>query len=136
MEVADRNAIKQLGVFIEWNVQGNSFRTPKKYKRPRQAVWFTRNLHGFFWNSGRLDYSELPNFLLRDVMAEYFAKKQKNARFLPVQWGKCWKTWMIMAVPKFSISVMKKCGFARVTHSDTRPHFTLPSARQNCLVAG
>ena len=26
------------------------------------------------WNSRRLDYSELPNILFRDVKGEYFAK--------------------------------------------------------------
>ena len=43
---------------------------------------------------------------------------------------------MTMAVPNFKISLMKKCGFARVTHSDTRGHFIVQSARCSCLVTG
>ena len=41
-----------------------------------------------------------------------------------------------MAVPKFKVSLVIKYGLARVTHSDTRPHFTVQSARQNSLVTG
>ena len=41
---------------------------------------------------------------------------------------------MIMAAPKCEILLtlkqMNKSGFARVTHSDTRPHITVQSARQ------
>ena len=37
---------------------------------------------------------------------------------------------------KVQDSLMKKCGYARVTHSHTRPHFTQQSAVQNCLVTG
>ena len=43
---------------------------------------------------------------------------------------------MITAVPKFKISLLKNIGFARVTHSDTRPYFTVQSGRQNCFVTG
>ena len=46
-----------------------------------------------------------------------------------------WCTWT-MAVPKLKISMMKKCGLARVVLSDKRPHFTMQSARQKCLVTG
>ena len=80
-ELADKNVTKKLGVFIDGNVQGYSFRPPKKYKPTKQAIWCTRNLHGDVWNGGSLDWSELPNILPRDVKGDNFAKK---ARFLPV----------------------------------------------------
>ena len=62
--------------------------------------------------------------------------EQKNARFLTVYSIRMWTIWMIMAVPKLKISLMKTCGFTRVTHLDARPNFTVQSARQNCLTTG
>ena len=34
------------------------------------------------WNSGRFDYSELSNMLIRAVKEEYFAKGTGNCKFL------------------------------------------------------
>ena len=70
------------------------------------------------WNSGPLDYSELPNILLRDVEREYFAKRTEKSKIHASLMDKEVKTGMIMAVPNFKISLMKR-GFARVTLSDT-----------------
>ena len=84
IELADENVIKELGVFIDAKVQGDSFRPPKKYKPTKQALWCTRNLHGIVWNSGGSDYSELSNILPRAVKGEHFAKGTKNARFLAI----------------------------------------------------
>ena len=51
-----------------------------------------------------------------------------------------WKTWMIIAVPNFKncliLKQMKKSGFAGITHSDTKPHFTVHNATKDCLVTG
>ena len=44
IELADKKVIKELGV----------------YKHTKQTVWATGNLEGILWNSGRVDYSELP----------------------------------------------------------------------------
>ena len=38
--------------------------------------------------------------------------------------------------PKVQDIFDKKSGFVRVTHSDTRPHFTVQSIGQNSLVIG
>ena len=108
----------------------------QKNKPTKQAVGCTRNLQVNLWNSRHLDYSELPNIFHRDVEAEYFAKGTENARFLAIYWIKRWKNWKITAVPKFKISLIKKTGFAPVTHSESRPHFTVRSARQRFLVYG
>ena len=69
-------------VFIVGKVQGYSFRPSKKYKPIKQAFWCTRNSHENVWNSGRLDYSELSNFLPRAVKAEYFAKGTEKCKTL------------------------------------------------------
>ena len=42
----------------------------------------------------------------------------------------------ITAASKFKISLMKKFGFARVTHSDTKPYFTVQRVKQNRSVTG
>ena len=136
IELADKNVVKELGVFVKGKVQGYSFRPPKKYKPTKQAFRCTRILHRFVWNCGCLVYSELANILQRAVQGEYFVKEQKNARLLALYSIKVWKVRKIMTVPKFKISLMKTCGFARVTHSDTGTHFTVQSARQNCSVTG
>ena len=78
IQLADKNVIKELGVFIDSKVQGYSFRPPKKYKPTRQAFWCTRNLQGIVSNSGHLDYIELSNILPRVVKGEYFAEVTDN----------------------------------------------------------
>ena len=88
IELADINVIKELGVFIDGIVQGYSCRPPKKYKPTKQAVWCTRNLLGIVWNSGRLDYSELPNVSPSDEMGEYFAKVTEKRKILRSLMGK------------------------------------------------
>ena len=66
IELANKNVIEELGVFIDdGNVQGYSFRPRKKYNPTKQAFWRTKNLHGIVSNSGRLDYSEFSNILPR-----------------------------------------------------------------------
>ena len=135
-EPAYKNVIKEKGVFIDGKVHGYSFRPPKKYKPTKQAFWCRRSLHGIVWNSALLDYKELSNNLNRALKGEYFAKETEKAIFLPTFWIKRWKIWKITAVPKFKISLMKKSGLAGITHSDTRPHFTVQSVTQVCLVFG
>ena len=86
IELTDKNAMKDVGVFIEGKIQGNSFRPPKKYKPKKQTTWCTRNFHGIVCKSGRLDYSELPNILPYDVKGKWkhLAKGKKNAGFLRI----------------------------------------------------
>ena len=95
-----------------------------------------KSLLGIVWNSGHLDDSELPNFFPSDVQGEFLAKRTENAKIFAVLLVKRWKIWKIMAVPKFKISLMTKLGIVRVTHSDTRPDFTMHSTRQKGLVTG
>ena len=38
-ELADKNVMEELGVFIDGKVQGYSFRPLKKYKPTKYAVW-------------------------------------------------------------------------------------------------
>ena len=78
VEFADKNVLKELGVFSYVNVQGYSLHPPKKYKPTKQAVWYTRNLHGFVWNSGSLDNFEIANILPRVAKGEYSAKGTKE----------------------------------------------------------
>ena len=77
----------------------------------------------------------LPTFYLEIYRVTTLKKKKKNAKFLVFYWIKIWKTCMIMAAPNFqillSLKLVKKFGFVRITHSDTRPHSTVRNARQN-----
>ena len=74
--------MKDLGVFIDWNVVRYPFRSPKKYKATKQAFWCTKNLHGIVRNSGSLDYNELQNVLPKSLRAEYFAKAKEKCKRL------------------------------------------------------
>ena len=67
IEVADKNVIKELRVFVDGKIQGYPFRPPKNYKL------IIQDLHGIVWNSGRFAYSELLNNLPRAKKGEYFA---------------------------------------------------------------
>ena len=78
----------------------------------------------------------LKTFFLELWGVNTLQKERRTARFLAIFWIQRWKFWKIMAVPKFKISLMKECGCDRVTHAHTRPHFTVQSARQICLVTG
>ena len=82
IELAEKNIIKELGVFVDGNVQGFSFRPPKKYKPTKQAFWCTRNLHGIVWNTARSDYSELSDILLRAVYGDHPAKGTEKCEIL------------------------------------------------------
>ena len=136
IEMPDENVIKELGVFIDGKVQGYSFLPEKKYKPTKQSFCCTRNLHGNLWNSGRLDYSELSNFFARAVRGEYCAKGTEKRKILDSLMDKEVENLDDHGCPKSKISLMKKYGFVRVTHSDKRPHFTVQRARQICLVHG
>ena len=81
-ELPDKNIIKEFGVFIDGEVQGCSFRPPKKYKPTKQTYWCTKNLHGNVWSSGRLDNSELSKNLPRAAICEYFAKGIEKRKLL------------------------------------------------------
>ena len=49
----------------------------KKFKPTKQTFWCTKNLQGIVWNSGRFDYSELPNVLPRYAKADFFKRTKK-----------------------------------------------------------
>ena len=82
IELTDNHVIKELGAFIDGEVQGYSFGPPKRYKLIKRAFWCTRNLLEIVWNSGRLDYSKLLNILPRSVKGEYFAKGTEILKIL------------------------------------------------------
>ena len=77
-EPADKNIIKELGVFIDGKVQGYSFRPREKYKLIKQTFWCTKNLHEIVWISGHLDYTELSNILHRAVIVECSSKRTEQ----------------------------------------------------------
>ena len=136
IELADRNVNKELGVIIDGKVQGYSFCPPKKNKPTKQAFRCTRSLHGVVWNSGRSDYSESSKIRPWAIKGEYFRKGRKKCKILGHLRDKEVKNLEDHGCLKFKISLMKKIGFARVTNSDTRPHFTVQSVKQNCFVKG
>ena len=136
-EVGDKNVLKELGNSFDGKVQGYSFLSPKKYKPTKQSKQFgvqetCTELCGTMvvWITVRL-----PTLSLEMLMVNTLQKEQKNRSFSAVSWIKC-KTRMIMAAPKFEILLLKKGAFARDTQSDTKSHFTVQSARNNCLVTG
>ena len=84
IELADKNVIKELGIFIDGSLQGFSNCLPKKYKPNKQTIWSTSHLHGIAWKSGKLDYDKLFGFFydIRVRNAEVFAKGLDKCRLL------------------------------------------------------
>ena len=59
IELAEKNIIRELGLFIDGSVEGFSFCPPKSFKSNKQTTWNTSRLHGIAWSSEKLDYDEL-----------------------------------------------------------------------------
>ena len=83
IELAEKNVVKELGVYIDGQVFGYSFKPPKNYQPTHQTLWCTQNLHKIDWKSGSLDYSRINTMLaeLRQYRAEYFAKGLEKCKF-------------------------------------------------------
>ena len=82
IELADKNVIKEVGFFIVGKFQGYSLRPSKKYKPTKQAFWYTRKLHGFVWNSRRLDYRDPSKIPPRAVKGENFGVRTEKCKTL------------------------------------------------------
>ena len=89
IELADKNIIKELGVFIDGSVQGFSICPPKTFKPNKQTTWNTRHLHGIAWSSGKLDYEKLFAVFcdIKIMNAEVFAKGLEKCRLLTTLLG-------------------------------------------------
>ena len=83
IELAEKNIVKELGVFIDGQVLGCSFKPPKNYQPTPQTLWCTKNLHKIDWKSGALDYDRINTMLteLRQYRAGYFAKGLEKCIF-------------------------------------------------------
>ena len=84
IELADKNIIKELGLFIDGSVEGFSFCPPKSFKPNKQTTWNISHLHGIAWSSGKLDYDKLfaVFFDIKAMNAEVFAEKLEKCRML------------------------------------------------------
>ena len=82
VELAEKNIIKELGLFIDGSVQGFSFCPSKSLKHNRQTTWNTSHLHGIAWSSGKLDYDKLfaVFYDIKVMNAEVFAKGLEKCR--------------------------------------------------------
>ena len=134
IDLADKDGIKEFGVLNDGKIQGYSLRPPKKYKPTKQAFWWTKNLHKIAWNSGCLHYSELSNIFPRAVNGEYYSKRTKKCKIHVNLLDKEVENWEDNGCPKVQDLVDEETWSYSSIHWDTRPHFTLQSARQNCLV--
>ena len=79
--------------------------------------------------------SELANILLRAVKDDHFAKGTENCKILGNLKEKKVENLENLDSPKFEIlqKQLEQCGFAKVTRSDTNPHFVVQSERSKCL---
>ena len=77
VELADKNVVKELGVFIDGQVFGYSFKPPTRFQLTFQTHWCTNNLHKIDWRSSVLDYNDVTKILtsLKQYRAEFFAKE-------------------------------------------------------------
>ena len=84
IELADKNVIKEVGVFIDGSLQGFLFCPPKKFKPNKQTTWNTKHLQRIAWSSGKLDYEKLfaVFYDIETMNAEVFAKGLEKCRLL------------------------------------------------------
>ena len=83
-ELAEKNIIKELGLFIDGSVQGFSFFPPKSFKPSKQTIWNTSHLHGIAWSSGKLHFDKFfaVFYVLKVMYAEVFSKGLEKCRLL------------------------------------------------------
>ena len=97
-------------------------------------------LHSIVCNSGCLDYIDLPNFLRRDAERTYFAGKTEKCRFHCN--FKAVENLDDRGCPKirnrdiFDPKADEEIWICLSYPFRRRPHFTVQSAKQNCLVTG
>ena len=84
IELTEKNAIKELGLFIDVSLQGCSFCPPKTFRPNKQTSWIIKLLHGIGWSSGRLDYDKFfaAFYDIKVMNAEVFAKVFEKCRLL------------------------------------------------------
>ena len=79
VELADKNVVIDLGVFIDGQVFGYSFKPPTSFQPTFRTHWCTNNLHKIVWRSGALDYNDVTKVLnsLKQYRAEFFGWLEK-----------------------------------------------------------
>ena len=140
-EPADKNFTKELGVFVDGKFQGHPFRSLKKYKLTKQLFWCTRNMHFIVRKCGCLDYSELPNMLLRNVKSENFAKGAEKCKVLGNFLDKEMVNMDDQSCPKIRHPGDPKAGeevwvCLSYPFRHKKTHSIVQSGRQKCLVRG
>ena len=103
-------------------------------KPTKEAAWCTRNFHGSFWNSERLDYSELRNILSRDIKGDIFAKGTEKCTIHPSSIYNTLENLDDHGCPKFQDLIDEEMWICSSYPFSKRPQFTAQSARQSCMV--
>ena len=90
VELADKNVVKDLDVFIDGQVLGLSFQPPTRFHPTFQTRWCTNNLHKIYWRSSALDYKDVTKILtsLKQYRIEFFAKRLEKCTMLSALLGK------------------------------------------------
>ena len=141
IELAAKNIIKELGLFIDGSVQGFSFCPPKTFKPNKQTTWNTNHLHEIAWSSGKLEYEKLfaVFYDIKKMNAEVFANGFEKCRLLTRLLEQNVENLDDYGAQKFKILLEKKRtvrGSALVTLSDTKQGFTVPRGKQRCMETG
>ena len=136
IELAEKNVVKELGVYIDGQVFGYSFKPPKKYQPTHQTFWCTQNLHKIDWKSGSLDYSRINTMLaeLRQYRAEYFVKGLEKCKVLSTLLGKEVENLDDYGCPKIQHLNTDWCALAIPT--DTGQFYIVLSGKQKRLENG
>ena len=107
-------------------------------RNPQKSFWCRRNLQRIVLNVECLASKGLPSILSRSLEGEDYAKRREKGEIHGSLLDKEVEKFDDHGCPKTRscIKQLKKIRFARVAYSESRPQFTLQSARQNCLVTG
>ena len=123
IELADKNVIKELGVFL-MGVLRDTHNGLQKVQTHKASSLVNEKFACNCVEQSTFGLQWASYILPRDVNGEYFAEGTEKSKILANLMDKD-KLWIIMAVPKFKISLTTKCEFVWVTHSDQKSHFTV-----------
>ena len=136
IELAKINVMKELGVLLTEKIGDTGF-VVQTNTNPQNKHFVVQKCAQHCVEQWMLNYSEFPIFFPTVAPGKCFGEDQKNANFLAVWWIKRWRTCMILAARKietlWTVKEKKKWWFSWVTHSDTRPCFTLWSKKKTNL---
>ena len=112
VELAEENVVKTLGVYIDGQVFGYSFKPPKNYQSTHQTLWCLIPKKFLPKTCTKL-IGKVTHWIIAlstpcwlncdNTEPSTLHKDWKSVNFSAHYWVRKWKTWMTMVAPRFNI---------------------------------